>query len=297
MKKALPLQILLLLFLACSNEPGDPTKPPTTGGSYTDKADFEQSWTRSFEEEASEPAGVQVYRPSDSRQFPAALFRNRYVFARDGGCEWRVLHPADAHYMEPAAWKLDSGDPNLVSIVNQLGVEVVRFKVLELGPELMRIESLKYQVPRCNYLFGKIDVTYVAQASFDQVDAVTKSFALEYDYWSKGEISITADVVSGDGRDLLVQLEADPIVQDVTFGTRGPGSAQEFLIIQFTPSVLLEEATRLVESVSELRTTRVRKAQAYVRFTVPVAKESEWAVRFAREAIVHSSRVAGKFCP
>lgn len=297
MKRVLPFQIFLLLFLACSDDSGNPAKPPITGPSLTASVDFEQSWTRSFEEEANEPAGVQIYRPSDSQQFPAADFRNRYVFERDGNCQWMVLHPADAHYMEPASWKLDSADPNIISIVNQLGVEVVRIRVLELRPDHMRVESLMYQVPRCNYLFGKVDVTYVAQASFADIDAVTRGFGLEYEYWSKGEVWIHVDVVSGDGHALLNQLEADPKVQDVTYGTRGPGGAQEVLYIQFDESVLTNEATAFVDSFSELRTTRVRKSQGQVRFIVPVGSESDWVAKFNREPLVQTSRVAGSMCP
>ena len=133
MRRAYRLTILLVASVVCAGCADDPVDSlPPVDLSYSESADFFGSWTRSYEEEAGPNNWAeQIYRPSDSRQFPPSWFRHRYVFDQDGTCEWRILHPTDAHYMEPATWKADSEDRNLISIYNPIGTEVVRFKILE----------------------------------------------------------------------------------------------------------------------------------------------------------------------
>ena len=292
MRRAYQLTILLVMSLVwagCQDHPVDFASP--------ENDDFFQSWTRSYEEETDPNGRIQIYRPSDSRAFPPSWFRNTYVFNPDGTSEWRVLHPTDAHYMEPATWKADPEDKNLISIHNPVGTEVVRFKIRDLASDFMRIESLKYEVPRCNYIYGKVDVYFHREAAFDDIDAFVRSFDLEYAYRSMGQVFVRVEVMSGDPEELMSQLVADGSVHHVTHVIQSYPDDRDFLVISFVVNINTDDAAELIESYSELEIISINKAQAGVRFDVPVGDEEKWIARFVLAPLVENSRKAGAFCP
>jgi len=106
------------------------------------------SWSRSYEEEPiqtdPEVAHPEVYRPTESREFPPSWFRMRYVFNEDRSCDRFVLHPADAHYMTSGAWAVDPDDERVIWVYDADGVvnSAVSFRVIELTEELLRVERL-----------------------------------------------------------------------------------------------------------------------------------------------------------
>jgi hypothetical protein len=101
------------------------------------------SWSHSFEEEPGQD-DVEIYRPTESRGFPLAWFRMRYVFNEDRSCEWLVLHPADAHYMTSGSWDVDHRDKTAILVYGADGVVVERvsFRVVELTTEILRIRRI-----------------------------------------------------------------------------------------------------------------------------------------------------------
>lgn len=298
MRRAYQVMILLVMLVVCADCADDPVDSLTpVDFSYTEDADFYRSWTRSYEEETDLNDGIQLYRPTDSRQFPPSWFRNSYVFDRDGTCEWLVLHPADAHYMEPATWKADSGNRNLVSIHNPIGTEVVRFKILELATDYMRIESLKYAVPRCNYLYGRVDAYFQRYAAFDDIDALVRSFGREYAYLSMGLVVVRVEVISGDPKELESRLKADESVERVSHVVQSYPDERDFLIVSFGVGIDTHEAAEFLEAYSELEIVNSTKHQALVRFEVPVGHEDEWVAIFLKEPLVENSSKAGSFCP
>lgn len=298
MRRAYQLTIVLVVSVVCTDCADDRVvRLSPADSSYSESVDFLQSWTRSYEEETDGDYAIQLYRPSDSREFPSSWFRNHYVFSRDGNCEWLVLHPADSHYMEPATWQADSEDRNLISIHNPVGTEVVRFRILELASDLMRIESLKYAVPRCNYFYGKVDVRFRSEASFDDIDTFVRSLGLEYIYLSMGQVVVQVEVISGNLEELKNQLEANPIVQSVTTGSQSYPYVRDIFLISFVAGISAVEAVEVLEAYSELKLISTRKTQAAVRIDVPVGHEDEWVARFAQDPLVENSRKAGSFCP
>jgi len=95
-------------------------------------------WTHAYEEDGK---GVQVYRPTISSTFPASHFRMRYVFSKNGTCEYLVLHPADAHFMAKGTWKLDPSNPKKVLIFGKDGKvdPKVSFTIVEIGEGVLKI--------------------------------------------------------------------------------------------------------------------------------------------------------------
>jgi hypothetical protein len=101
------------------------------------------SWSRSFEEEPMQ-GDVEIYRPTESREFPPAWFRRRYVFNEDRSCEWLVLHPTDAHYMTSGTWDVHPLDKAVILVSDAGGtvVENVSFRVVELTAEILRVKRI-----------------------------------------------------------------------------------------------------------------------------------------------------------
>jgi len=101
------------------------------------------SWSHSFEEEPTQ-GEVEIYRPTESREFLPAWFRMRYVFNEDRSCDWLVLHPADAHYMTSGVWSVDPHDKMVILVYDAEGlvVERVSFTVVELTAEILRVKRI-----------------------------------------------------------------------------------------------------------------------------------------------------------
>jgi hypothetical protein len=132
--------ILFVVFVANVSCIERPLVPAYKGND--DDKNLLGSWSHSFEEEPTQ-GDIEIYRPTDSREFPLAWFRMRYVFKENRSCEWHVLHPADAHYMQSGTWGVDHRDNRLVLIYDTDGlVENVSFRVVELTAEILRVKRL-----------------------------------------------------------------------------------------------------------------------------------------------------------
>ena len=138
--KVLILAAVVVVNVSCIDI-GRPQLRPYKGNAY-DK-NLLGSWSHSFEEEPRQVHDVQIYRPTESREFLPALFRRRYVFNKDRTCEWLVLHPTDAHYMTSGTWIVDPHDRMVILVYGTDGlVENVSFRVVELTAEIMRIRRI-----------------------------------------------------------------------------------------------------------------------------------------------------------
>ena len=143
MRKTVSLVMALIMGLfgvGCND--ASPLSANFLANQVVDK-DLLGSWTRSFEEEEVGSA-IEVYRPSESREFPPAWFRMRYVFHVDGACEWLVLHPTDAHFMTMGRWGVDRGDRAVVFVYDATGslVKHASFRIDELTSEILRITRM-----------------------------------------------------------------------------------------------------------------------------------------------------------
>jgi len=199
--------------------------------------------------------------------------------------------------MEPATWKADSDDRNLISIYNPIGTEVVRFEILELATDYMRIKSLKYAVPRCNYLYGQVDVYFNRNAAFDDIDAFVRSLRREFTYLSLGLVFIRVEVVSGNPLEIKSQLVADENVESVIHVVQSYPDVRDYLVVSFSVGVNTYGAAEILEAYSELEIVSSTKYQALVRFDVPVGREDGWVEFFLNARLVENSHKAGSFCP
>jgi hypothetical protein len=131
------LAAVIVVNISCTESP---QLPAYKGNDYN--KNLLGSWSRSFEEEPIH-GDVQIYRPTESREFPPAMYRRRYVFNKDRTCEWLVLHPTDAHYMTSGTWIVDPHDRMVILVYDADGlVENVSFRVVELTAEIMRIRRI-----------------------------------------------------------------------------------------------------------------------------------------------------------
>lgn len=92
-------------------------------------------WVHAQEEDVGD---VEVYRRDRSQAFPPRMYRQRYVFRRDGRAEVFVPDPADAHRFVPGTWALDPERPDVVRV--RYGDRTERFRVLDLRADRLRIE-------------------------------------------------------------------------------------------------------------------------------------------------------------
>ena len=89
-------------------------------------------WTSSYEDKKKwdDP---DIFLRTDSKDWPPSRFRMRYVFNKDGSCQYLYLAPNDAHKMTEGTWKIDPDNQSRVLISNKAGKQVdVSFDVVEM---------------------------------------------------------------------------------------------------------------------------------------------------------------------
>ena len=104
--------------------------------------DLFQHWVRSGEEEQSSGT-IQIFRPAASMEFPPSRFRMAYKFARDGGCEYYVLSPDDAHQFKACKWRMSAGNTTTLQIITNR--KTTSYRIVELSRKILRLMPLKPQ--------------------------------------------------------------------------------------------------------------------------------------------------------
>lgn len=98
------------------------------------------SWTSSYEDKKKwdDP---EVFLPTDSKDSPPSRFRMRYIFNKDGSCQYLYLAPNDAHKMVEGTW-LRKG--NEVHITDKAGKKQrdVSFEIVEIDEDKLRTTRL-----------------------------------------------------------------------------------------------------------------------------------------------------------
>ena len=136
-RKSLFFLFLFLTWNACH-------KVPNEAATDLDMSHFHKDWVHSYEEQTSD--SVQIYRPHDYKDFPSSRFRMRYIFEQNGSCQWLVLHPADAHYLESGTWRTDGEDDREILLWDQqrsLQTDI-SFEILELRKDILKMKSIDY---------------------------------------------------------------------------------------------------------------------------------------------------------
>lgn len=129
------IMLAALLFLVTNLPAAEPV-----ADEGIDVALLSKAWTHSREEDAN--AKGNVYRLSDSMQFPRSRFRMKYEFNADGTGKMMYLHPADRHRMVAMQWKADTENPRLLHITAKTdGKKLIKtLEVLELTDKLLRVK-------------------------------------------------------------------------------------------------------------------------------------------------------------
>ena len=99
---------------------------------------LEKSWTQSYEENISE--SYIIYRPSDYKDFPPSRYRQVYIFRDNKNCEYLILAPNDAHYMENGNWEYDAKN-NIIKVMNSDFIVLYEFEIIELKDDLLKLKS------------------------------------------------------------------------------------------------------------------------------------------------------------
>jgi hypothetical protein len=99
-----------------------------------------QRWVNSYEEE-EQTDEVEIYRPIDFKKFRPSRFRMKYVFHRNGDCDWYARDPRDAHHFKPGKWRVDPNDKSTLQIIKDGRTEL--FRVIELKKDILRIARIK----------------------------------------------------------------------------------------------------------------------------------------------------------
>ncbi|MFT4780219.1 MAG: hypothetical protein ACI923_002763 [Flavobacteriales bacterium] len=91
------------------------------------------TWVESYEEDYG------IYRPSDFMNFPTSWFRRTYTFMEGNECEYLVLSPVDAHYMESGKWEYDQKQ-STIRIYKSNDELIHELKVTSLTSNILVIE-------------------------------------------------------------------------------------------------------------------------------------------------------------
>lgn len=84
-------------------------------------------WTHSIEEDSI--AGIETFRRCDYKDFDATRFRQTYILRSEQECDYLVLAPNDAHYVETGSWNWDE-ESRMLNIMDKDGAE---FKIFEIN--------------------------------------------------------------------------------------------------------------------------------------------------------------------
>lgn len=99
---------------------------------------LENSWTQSYEEKTSEE--IEIYRPSDYKNFSFSRYRQIFNFHDNDVCEYLVLAANDGHYMESGNWEY-SEKTNIIIIFNSNSEILYEFEVVELTNDLLKLKA------------------------------------------------------------------------------------------------------------------------------------------------------------
>lgn len=102
------------------------------------KSLLEKSWIQSYEEKTSE--AIEIFRPSDYKEFPLSRYRQIFHFYENKICDYRVLAANDGHYMASGSWMLNS-QKNTITIYNSENKVLYVWEVVELKDTILKMKA------------------------------------------------------------------------------------------------------------------------------------------------------------
>ena len=101
---------------------------------------LKKNWTRSYEEETSN--GIQIYRPSEYKEFPPSRYRQVIGFEENNVCRYLVLADNDAHFMEKGKWEYNE-KTKIIQIYNSNSEIKYKFEVVEQTNNLLKLKYIE----------------------------------------------------------------------------------------------------------------------------------------------------------
>ena len=102
----------------------------------TPEVSLQKSWSRSYEEEISKE--IQIYRPSNYKEFPPSRYREVFEFEANNVCKYLILAENDGHYMENGKWEYNEST-KIIKIFNSNSEIKYEFEVVELTNDLLKL--------------------------------------------------------------------------------------------------------------------------------------------------------------
>lgn len=99
---------------------------------------LKRSWTQSYEEKSSED--IEIYRPSDYKDFPSGWYRQVFYFDDDNVCEYLVLAADDAHFMATGTWEFND-KTNMIKIFSSNSKLIYEFELLGVTGDLLKMKA------------------------------------------------------------------------------------------------------------------------------------------------------------
>jgi hypothetical protein len=97
---------------------------------------LQKSWSRSYEEEISKE--IQIYRPSNYKEFPPSRYREVFEFEANNVCRYLILAENDGHYKENGKWEYNEST-KIIKIFNSNSEIKYEFEVVELTNDLLKL--------------------------------------------------------------------------------------------------------------------------------------------------------------
>lgn len=136
MKSRFSLLIFIAIYSVSCSDSGNPVN------NYIDYNLLTNYWVHSIEEQANPNDQILIFRPQGYKDFPISWFRETYQLFPGGSCNYLVLHPADAHYMEEGTWTFVNQDKLVIQIKDPLGNTQIKFQVLSLSKNKLTISHI-----------------------------------------------------------------------------------------------------------------------------------------------------------
>jgi len=102
--------------------------------------ELEQVWMNSYEEENT--SDYKIYRPATVFVFPESRYRQVFEFKKNYQCNFSVLSPVDAHYMDEGKWLVNQLTKTITVTSNTTNT-VYEFEVIELTNSILKIKFNK----------------------------------------------------------------------------------------------------------------------------------------------------------
>lgn len=129
--RMLILVAISIIFYSCKTEEGCGNEPIQS---------LMGCWWHSYEEDISND--ILIFRPCNDQdqEIPLSRFRSVYVLKDEGSCEYLVLHPLDAHYMEEGKWDYNACT-GIIQVKTLKDSSIFEMEVMDLEEDKLTVKQ------------------------------------------------------------------------------------------------------------------------------------------------------------